>query len=170
MKFFKNYAALGLLAVAMVFVSTPIAAAQVNADPLNKYYSSNGNLSSPQGVTQIQPGTVQTNSSGNVANASAIATLTPSATQVAYITGFVCDPGGSTSAALVNITIVGVLGGTMTRLAATPAGAALAGSPVSERFSPPIPASAINTPIVVTMPALGTGNLKADCVATGFVW
>lgn len=135
-----------------------------------KYNTANGNRASAPAEVRLPPAAVTSNSSGNVANASAVATLTPSATQIAYLMGFRCDPGGSTGAALVSITVAGISGGTATYTAGTPAGATLMGTPVQERFDPPLPASAVNTPIVVTMPALGAGNAKASCVAVGFVW
>lgn len=106
--------------------------------------------------------------SGNVANSAATATLAGTATTTVYISGFTCTPGGATAAALVDLTVTGTLGGTLTYTAGAPAGAAVAGTPVNVNFNPPHPASAVNTNIVVSMPALGTGNTKAACVATGF--
>lgn len=160
-----------LLALAAVFAFSAMPAlAQVNTSPILKYYSANGNLSSPSGVTIIQQGTVTSNSSGNVTNASAVATLTPGALQVAYVTGFRCDPGGATAAALANVSLAGVAGGPLTYTAGAPAGVTLTGTPVERFFSPPLPASAINTPITVTMGALGSGNVRASCSMTGILW
>jgi hypothetical protein len=45
--------------------------------------------------------------SGNVAAANAVATLTGTATTTVYISGFVCTPGGATSAVLVDIAVTG---------------------------------------------------------------
>lgn len=114
------------------------------------------------------PATSLLGASGNVANAAAVATLTGTATTRVYITGFTCTPGGSTAAALVNVTVAGLLGGTATYTAGTPAGATAFGTPLNVTFDTPHPASAVNTAIVVTMPALGAGNTNAACVATGF--
>jgi hypothetical protein len=36
-------------------------------------------------------------------------------------------------------------------------------------FPIPVPASAVNTNIVVTMPSLGAGNTNATCSAQGFL-
>jgi hypothetical protein len=106
--------------------------------------------------------------SGNVANASAAATLTPGATVKAYITGFEVTATGATLGLPVTVTVVGILGGTLTYIFAAPAGALLIATPLIVEFNPPLPASAINTGIVVTCPALGTGNTNAAVVAHGF--
>ena len=110
-----------------------------------------------------------TSSSGNVANASAVATLAATASTTAYLTGFAITSGGSTSAAVVNVTVVGVLGGTMTFNYATVAGATAPNTPLIVQFPNAIPASALNTSIVVTLPALGTGNAHATVVAYGYI-
>lgn len=52
--------------------------------------------------------------SGNVANASAAATLTGTATTTVYISGFEITGAGATSGAVVNPTVAGLLGGTRT--------------------------------------------------------
>lgn len=122
----------------------------------------------PYSSVNAAAATPLTASSGNVANAAAVATLATSGTNTTYISGFTCTPGGSTAAALVNVTVVGVITGTMTYTVGTPAGAAIMGTPLVVQFNPAVPASAVNTTIVVTMPALGAGNTNAACVATGF--
>lgn len=114
------------------------------------------------------PATPIRGASGNVANASAAATLTGTATTTVYITGFTCTAGGATAAAEVDLTVTGTLGGTMTYTQGAPAGAGVPPNTLSVNFNPAYPASAVNTPIVVTMPALGAGNAHAACVATGF--
>lgn len=106
--------------------------------------------------------------SGNVANANAVATLTGTATTTVYITGFTCTAGGATAAAEVDVAITGTLGGTLTYTQGAPLGAGVPPNTLNVNFTPPYPASAVNTTIVVTMPALGTGNAHAACVSTGF--
>lgn len=106
--------------------------------------------------------------SGNVANANAVATLTGTATTTVYITGFTCTAGGATAAAEVDVAVTGPLGGTMTYTQGAPLGATVPPSILNVIFNPAYPASAVNTTIVVTMPALGAGNAHAACVATGF--
>ena len=117
----------------------------------------------------IQPNsTALAAGSGNVANAPAVATLTGSATTTVYISGFEVTGAGATAGAVVTVTVAGLLGGTrsFTYVAAT--GAAVANQSLIVPFFPPLPASAVNTPIVVTCPALGAGNTNNTVVAHGF--
>lgn len=116
----------------------------------------------PAGATPI------TASSGNVAAATATATLAAVAGKTTYITGFQITSAGSTAAAVVNPTVTGVITGTMTYTYVTVAGATLANSPLSISFNPPIPASAQNQAIAVVLPSLGAGNTNATVTAQGF--
>lgn len=113
------------------------------------------------------PGTL-TAASGNVANANAVATLAGAAGKTTYIIGFQCTAAGATGAAVANLTVAGVITGTMTYTFVFPAGATVAATPLNVFFASPIPASATNTAIVVTLPAGGTGNTNAACNAQGF--
>lgn len=109
------------------------------------------------------------NASGNKANAAAAATLTGTATTTVYISGFECTAAGSTTGLPVIVTVTGVLGGTLSYIFTFgAAGALVEATPLFITFNPPLPASAINTPIVVTLPAGGTGNTNAATVAHGF--
>lgn len=128
-------------------------------------------VSDPSGhlvVGTIAPGAPITAASGNVANASAVATLAGAAGKTTYITGFELTAGGATGAALVQATVAGVLGGTLTYIFGFPAGVTTIATPLIVEFPEPIPASAANTAIVVTLPAGGTGNTNAAAVAHGF--
>jgi hypothetical protein len=109
-----------------------------------------------------------TASSGNVAAAAATATLAGAANVTTYITGFEFTSAGSTAAAVVTITITGTVSGTLSYTYASVAGATLANQPLIVQFSPPIPASAANTSIVVSCPSLGAGNTNATMVAHGY--
>ena len=109
-----------------------------------------------------------TSSSGNVANASAVATLAAAAAVTTYISGFEVTGGGATAASLVNVTITGLIGGTATYTLGVVAGAAAPNATLLVKFVPPIPASAVNTAIVVTVPALGVGNTNSAVVAHGY--
>lgn len=117
----------------------------------------------PAGATATQA------SSGNVANASAAATLTGVAAKTMYLSGIMITGGGATAAALVNATITGLLGGTATLTVGAVAGATLANTPILIDFSPALPASAVNTSIVLTVPALGAGNTNSAVTAYGYV-
>lgn len=112
--------------------------------------------------------TPETASSGNVAAASAVATLATGASVTTYISGFQCTGSGATVGSVVNVTVAGVITGTMTYTFAATAGALLSDPPLTVQFNPAIPASAPNTTIVVTMPSLGTGNTNAACSAQGY--
>lgn len=107
-------------------------------------------------------------SSGNVANAAAVATLAAAAGLTTYISGFTVTGLGATAAGVVALTVAGLQGGTLTYNVPVPAGATVGLTPLSVVFNPPLPASAVNTAIVVTLPALGAGNTNAAVVATGY--
>lgn len=106
--------------------------------------------------------------SGNVANASAAATLTGTATTTVYISGFEVTGSGVTTALPVTVTVAGLLGGTRHYTYTFIAGPLLANVPLLVQFNPPLPASAVNTAIVVTCPAGGAGNTNNTVVAHGF--
>lgn len=106
--------------------------------------------------------------SGNVANASAVATLAGAASLTTYITGFQVTGGGATAASLAAVTVTGLIGGTATYIVGVVAGATAPNTPLVVTFNPPIPASAANTAIVVTAPALGAGNTNSAVVAHGY--
>jgi hypothetical protein len=106
-------------------------------------------------------------SSGNVANASAIATLAAVPNKVNYLGTVHMTAGGATAGALVVATITGVVGGPLSYIFAAPTGAAV-GSSLILNFDPPLPATAPNTAIVVTLPALGAGNTNATVNIVGF--
>lgn len=106
--------------------------------------------------------------SGNVANAIAAASLAAVSGKTAWCTGFEITAGGATAAALVLATLAGIRGGTATYVYGAPAGAAVQGAPLCVKFQVPVPASAINTAITISLPALGVGNTNAAVVIHGF--
>jgi hypothetical protein len=108
-------------------------------------------------------GTAIAASSGNVANASAVASLAAVVAKTNFITGLEITFSGATAASVVLATVTGLLGGTQTLVVAVPAGAAVGGTPLCVKFDPPHPASAANVAITATLPALGAGNTNA-CV------
>src|SRR6185437_10148996 len=89
-------------------------------------------------------------SSGDVAAATASASLpaTPGVTN--YIGGFSVHGSGATAAAVVQVTVSGIVGGTHTYSYAAVAGAALINQPLDIIFEPPIPATGQNTAITVS--------------------
>jgi hypothetical protein len=106
--------------------------------------------------------------SGEVANNTAIASIPAVAGETCYISGFEVHAGGATAAALVDVTVSGLLGGSITFPFSVPAGVALAGTPLKVQFPRPLPASAPNVAIAVTCPPLSAGNAKAMAVAYGY--
>lgn len=109
-----------------------------------------------------------TASSGNVAAATATATLAAATGKVTSICGFAITSAGSTGAAIVSPTVTGVITGTMTFTYATVAGVTLGNQPLIVPFTPCVSANAPNTAIVVSMPTLGTGNTNATVSAWGY--
>jgi hypothetical protein len=116
----------------------------------------------PAGSTPLIAG------SGNVANGSAAATLTPSATTTAYISGFEVTGSGATAGLPVTVTVAGLLGGTRSYTYTFAVGALVGNLPLTVEFLPALPASAINTAIVVTCPASGAGGTNNTVVAHGY--
>jgi hypothetical protein len=107
-------------------------------------------------------------SSANVANAAAVATLPASTTgRTTYISHLRCSGGGATAAAMATITVAGPATSVILQMGFV-AGVLLANVPVDYVFDPPLPASAPNTAITVTMAAGGAGNTNASCSAEGF--
>lgn len=106
-------------------------------------------------------------SSGNMPNAVAVATLPAAANKLTYISGFQCTSTGSDVVLGVTITVVGVVGGQLD-YAFNTGDNKVAGDQMIVPYSMPMPANAVNTPIVVSMPANGLGNTHASCTAQGF--
>lgn len=122
-----------------------------------------GGVLAPTGASQIAA------TSGNVANATATATLAGAAGKTTYISGFQVYGTGATAAAVVSCTVTGIVGPvTFTYPYAAVAGVAVANTPLNVTFDPPLPASAANTAIVVSCPALGAGNTNNAVNANGF--
>jgi hypothetical protein len=109
-----------------------------------------------------------TSSSGNVAAATATATLPAVAAKTTYITGFEITAAGATAGAAVVATVTGTVSGTLSYVFTAPTGATVGAAPLTVEFSPALPSSAVNTAIVVTLPSLGAGNTNAAVVAHGF--
>jgi hypothetical protein len=107
-------------------------------------------------------------SSGNVANATATATVPAAVGRTTYLTGFEVTGSGSTAGGPVSVTVTGLLFGTATYTYTAAIGALVGNTPLIVEFHNPIPASATNTTIVVSCPALGAGNTNNTVVARGY--
>ena len=116
----------------------------------------------------LPTGAVQLNgASGNVANATATATLAPASGRTAWLTGFELTGTGATGASVIQDTVTGVLGGTMVYDVVIPASTAQQVALIVE-FSMPLQASVAGGNIVVSSPAFGAGNTNASVNAHGF--
>lgn len=139
-------------------VNTSIATTNTKLDTVNTTVNS----VYPVGATPIQA------SSGNVADAAAVATFPAVANKTNYVTGITVNSTGATGSASVIATLVGALSGTLSFAYKTTSGAANLDTPMQLNFDPPIPASAVNTAMVLTLPALGAGNTHATVNMTGY--
>jgi hypothetical protein len=122
-------------------------------------------LSQPGGTLLAPIPVTSSASNGNTSNAATLAAL---ATRTTYLTGFECTASGSTVGLDVNVTVTGTISGTLNYTFNFPAGALVGATPLVVEFSTPIPSSAVNTAIVVTLPAGGAGNTNASVTAHGF--
>lgn len=163
-----------LLAAGLVAAQTPSTSGLITdkwgAIVPQQYWDSTGltfRIVQQAGATPSAATTIAA-ASGNVANASAVATLPGVAAKTTYINGFEMTGAGATAGSIVNATITGLVGGTLTYTFVVPTGATVGAVPLIVTFPQPLPASAVNTAIVVTLPALGTGNTNAAVVAHGY--
>lgn len=106
--------------------------------------------------------------SGNIANNTAAATLTGTSTTKVYISGFEVTGSGATAGLPVTVTVAGLLGGTRSYTYTFAVGVLVGNAPLIVTYDPPLPASAVNTAIVVTCPASGSGGTNNTVVAHGF--
>lgn len=106
--------------------------------------------------------------SGNVANAVATATMAAVADKTNHVTGFSITGLGATAALGVLATLTGVVNGPLSYAYAAVAGAVLSNAPLVVSFPTPIPASAVNTAISLSLPALGLGNTSAVVTLHGY--
>lgn len=107
----------------------------------------------------------QTNSA---ANAALSATLAAVAGKTTYIAGFQITGGGATAAAVVDALLTGIFGGVALYAFGVVAGAGLACPSLIVKFDPPLPASAPNTAITLSLAALGAGNVVAGIAIQGY--
>jgi hypothetical protein len=109
-------------------------------------------------------------SSGNVSNATAAASLAAVVGKTNYVAGFEITASGATLAGSVNATLSGIMGGPFSYAFAVPAGATLGAQALVVSFDPPLPATATNTAITLSLPALGLGNTNAAVNIRGFAF
>lgn len=120
----------------------------------------------PNGATPV------CDSSGNVANAVAVATLPAVVGKTTYVKSVTFSPGGATAAAEFIATIASLSNAGVTKtlsyIVGAPLGATVVGSPITVTFGDGFPAFQANQSIVASMPALGVGNTNAAVSITGY--
>ena len=110
------------------------------------------------------------NGSGNVANATAAATLVAGgASKRTWLTKLTVTGAGATAASVIAVTITGLTGGTRTYNLVIPAGVTTSIVPLELDWGDGFPASADNTAISVSVPAAGTGNTNMAVNMFGYV-
>lgn len=100
------------------------------------------------------------------------ATLAAVAGKTNYLEGFDVTGGGATAASIIEISVTGLLGGTVKYEMAVLAGVTApvnAQGGYSLRLPTPFPASGPNVAIAVAVPSFGAGNTNASVVAVGQV-
>lgn len=119
-------------------------------------------------ASSVPSGAVEKGSaSADVAASAAVATLAATAAKTNRLTAVIIAGLGATAAGSADLTITGLLGGTVTipiPVPALPAGL----QPIVLTFPGGLPGSAVNTAIVVTLASLGAGNLEAAVAAYGY--
>jgi len=101
-------------------------------------------------------------------NAQITATLAASAGQLDYLSGFAVNGLGATGASYANIIVSGLSGGSLVWTIMVPVGTGVPCNPILVTLASPIPASAVNTAIIVTVSAFGAGNLLSSVMAWGY--
>ena len=107
--------------------------------------------------------------STNVANAVASASTGSAVGKTSYLTGLTVTGSGATVGTTVQVTITGLLGGSISYNYTAETGADKGNRPLNINFIPPLPASGPGTGILATCPALGAGNLANMVTITGFI-
>ena len=115
-------------------------------------------------------GAIRTNISASATGTTAAvaATLAGVAAKTTFICGFSVSPGSATTAITITIVITGITNTFTWAVGAPVTAVGVTGSIVKESFNPCVPASAVNTGIVVTSGALGAGGINNDVQAWGY--
>jgi hypothetical protein len=113
----------------------------------------------------------QANANTDTGNAQLVATLAAVAGKLQWLEGIDFGGLGATAASAIKVTIAGLLGGSIVMKIPVGAGVtvkAFTNDVLQWRPPEPLPASAVNTAITVTVAAYGAGNTDASVVAYGF--
>jgi hypothetical protein len=154
-----------LLSMARAAPPNTISGSEAICDPFNPQNCAQPNAAGELLVAPYPNATPVTASSGNVAAATATATLPAVAAKTNYVSGFEITSSGGT-AGCFNPTLTGITGGTMTFTYCITATQSVA--PLVVPFYPPIPASAVNTAIAISLPAMAAST-NATVSIQGYV-
>jgi hypothetical protein len=122
-----------------------------------------------QGGADITAAQTPQGSTASGANASEVASITPAAGVLAFVTALRIDGLGATAAAQVTATLTGVLGGTRSYPVSVPAGVTVPITPVQDSFGTRgLQNSAAGQQISLTVPAFGAGNTLEEAEITGY--
>lgn len=132
---------------------------------------SNGN---PVPVFVAPPGTggvaqtLKATFANNAGNAILTASLAAEVGKTNFLAGVYVDVPGATAGSIIDVTVTNTIGGTIHIPYGVATGAAIDGPLKLLTFSPPIPGSAPNTIMTITVPAAGAGNTQQSCGIWGF--
>jgi len=110
----------------------------------------------------------QTATSYQVANTAASASIPGTAGKTSYLTNALITAAGSTAGAAVQGSITGINPTPIAFVFVFPTGVLVGAQPLELTFDPPLQATGLNTAIVVSLPAGGSGNTAACVSVTGF--
>jgi hypothetical protein len=96
------------------------------------------------------------------------ATLPAYAGKFTYLCGLSVSPGSATTAITITVVVTGVPKTLTWAVGAPVTAVGVTGAILTQTFSPCIPSSAVNTGVVVTSGALGTGGINNDVNVWGF--
>lgn len=123
------------------------------------------------GNSNYPAGAIALTSSATGTTGAVVATLAASPGRLTYICGFLFTGTNATAAnAATTVVVSGTLGGSLNYGFATLAAAATVPDrpPLIRDYNPCVPASGVNTAIVVTGPALGAGATLVTVEAQGY--
>lgn len=110
----------------------------------------------------------QLTASATGTTAAVTATLAAAAGKTTFICGFSVSPGSAASAISINVTTTGLTNNAKWAVGAPVTAAGTTGTTLTQNFNPCVPASAVNTGIVITSGALGTSGINNDVQAWGY--
>ena len=115
----------------------------------------------------LKPATVFSTSASATTSATLAATMTADANSFWYVSGFTIAIAGATAGSIVNATLTGLAGGTITIPIAVP-GTATTGAFINVEYITALAAASISTGPALNLPAVGAGNTSAAISLRGF--